>query len=320
MPDRLTSPCTTGAAHVSLDPRLDTHHLRTPALIKKLRKAVLPVAGLGTRFLPATKAMPKEMLPIVDKPLIQYAVEEARAAGIELFCLVTGRGKTAMVDHFDVAYELEATLRERGKTEALATLAQAGAEPGSIVTVRQQVPHGLGHAVWCARAFIGDEPFAVMLPDDLVLSRTSCLQQLAEAYGQTGGNVVAVAEVPREHTNRYGILKVGTDDGRLVEVTGLVEKPAPEHAPSNLSIIGRYVLMPEVIAELARMERGAGNEIQLTDGMARLIGRQPFHGLRFEGRRFDCGDKAGFLEAQIAFALQRPDLADKVRGFLKDYA
>jgi UTP--glucose-1-phosphate uridylyltransferase len=320
MPDRLTSPCTTGAAHASLDPRLDTHHLRTPALIKKLRKAVLPVAGLGTRFLPATKAMPKEMLPIVDKPLIQYAVEEARAAGIELFCLVTGRGKTAMVDHFDVAYELEATLRERGKTEALATLAQAAAEPGSIVTVRQQVPHGLGHAVWCARAFIGDEPFAVMLPDDLVLSRTSCLQQLAEAYGQTGGNVVAVAEVPREHTNRYGILKVGTDDGRLVEVTGLVEKPAPEHAPSNLSIIGRYVLMPEVIAELARMERGAGNEIQLTDGMARLIGRQPFHGLRFEGRRFDCGDKAGFLEAQIAFALQRPDLADKVRGFLKDYA
>ncbi len=289
-------------------------------MIKKLRKAVLPVAGLGTRFLPATKAMPKEMLPIVDKPLIQYAVEEARAAGIELFCLVTGRGKTAMVDHFDVAYELEATLRERGKTEALATLAQAGAEPGSIVTVRQQVPHGLGHAVWCARAFIGDEPFAVMLPDDLVLSRTSCLQQLAEAYGQTGGNVVAVAEVAPEHTNRYGILKVGTDDGRLVEVTGLVEKPAPADAPSNLSIIGRYVLMPEVIAELARMERGAGNEIQLTDGMARLIGRQPFHGLRFEGRRFDCGDKAGFLEAQIAFALQRPDLADKVRGFLKDYA
>ncbi len=289
-------------------------------MIKKLRKAVLPVAGLGTRFLPATKAMPKEMLPIVDKPLIQYAVEEARAAGIELFCLVTGRGKTAMVDHFDVAYELEATLRERGKTEALATLAQAGAEPGSIVTVRQQVPHGLGHAVWCARAFIGDEPFAVMLPDDLVLSRTSCLQQLAEAYGQTGGNVVAVAEVAREHTNRYGILKVGADDGRLVEVTGLVEKPAPEHAPSNLSVIGRYVLMPEVIAELARMERGAGNEIQLTDGMARLIGRQPFHGLRFEGRRFDCGDKAGFLEAQVAFALQRPDLADKVRGFLKDYA
>ncbi len=289
-------------------------------MIKKLRKAVLPVAGLGTRFLPATKAMPKEMLPIVDKPLIQYAVEEARAAGIELFCLVTGRGKTAMVDHFDVAYELEATLRERGKTEALAALAGAGAEPGSIVTVRQQVPHGLGHAVWCARAFIGDEPFAVMLPDDLVLSRTSCLQQLAEAYGQTGGNVVAVAEVAPEHTNRYGILKVGADDGRLVEVTGLVEKPAPADAPSNLSIIGRYVLMPEVITELARMERGAGNEVQLTDGMARLIGRQPFHGLRFEGRRFDCGDKAGFLEAQIAFALQRPDLADKVRGFLKDYA
>ena len=288
-------------------------------MTKPLRKAVLPVAGLGTRFLPATKAMAKEMLPVVDKPLIQYAIEEARAAGIEQFCMVTGRGKTALVEHFDVAFELEATLRERNKIDALEQLKATRVEPGSMVTVRQQVPLGLGHAIWCARAFIGDDPFAILLPDDLVLSETPCLAQLAQAYRETGGNVVAVTEVPREHTNRYGILDIGADDGRLVEVKGLVEKPAPEHAPSNLSIIGRYVLMPEVIGHLARMERGAGNEVQLTDGMARLIGTQPFHGLRYEGRRFDCGDKTGFLEAQIAFALKRPDLADAVRGFLRNY-
>lgn len=288
-------------------------------MTKPLRKAVLPVAGLGTRFLPATKAMAKEMLPVVDKPLIQYAIEEARAAGIEQFCMVTGRGKTALVEHFDVAFELEATLRERNKIDALEQLKATRVEPGSMVTVRQQVPLGLGHAIWCARAFIGDDPFAILLPDDLVLSETPCLAQLAQAYRETGGNVVAVTEVPREHTNRYGILDIGADDGRLVEVKGLVEKPAPEHAPSNLSIIGRYVLMPEVIGHLARMERGAGNEVQLTDGMARLIGNQPFHGLRYEGRRFDCGDKTGFLEAQIAFALKRPDLADAVRGFLRNY-
>jgi UTP--glucose-1-phosphate uridylyltransferase len=288
-------------------------------VIKQLRKAVLPVAGLGTRFLPATKATAKEMLPVVDKPLIQYAVEEARAAGIEQFCMVTGRGKTALVEHFDIAYELEATLRERDKTEALASLSGAQSEPGSITTVRQQVPLGLGHAIWCARAFIGDDPFAILLPDDLVLADRPCLAQLADAYYKTGGNIVAVSEVPREQTNRYGILKIGKDDGRLVEVLGLVEKPAPKDAPSNLSIIGRYILMPEVITYLALMERGAGNEVQLTDGMARLIGEQPFHGLRFEGRRFDCGDKIGFLEAQIAFALKRPDLRDAVNAFLKNY-
>jgi UTP--glucose-1-phosphate uridylyltransferase len=288
-------------------------------VIKKLRKAVLPVAGLGTRFLPATKATAKEMLPVVDKPLIQYAVEEARAAGIEQFCMVTGRGKTALVEHFDVAYELETTLRERGKTEAMAALEGTLHDPGAITTVRQQVPLGLGHAIWCARAFIGDDPFAILLPDDLVLADKPCLLQLAEAYYQTGGNIVAVTEVPREQTNRYGILDVGEDDGRLVEVLGLVEKPAPKDAPSNLSIIGRYVLMPEVITYLAEMERGAGNEVQLTDSMARLIGHQPFHGLRFEGRRFDCGDKVGFLEAQIAFALKRPDMADAVRAFLQTY-
>ena len=286
---------------------------------KPLRKAVLPVAGLGTRFLPATKAIAKEMLPVVDKPLIQYAVEEARAAGIEQFCMVTGRGKTALVEHFDIAFELEATLRERNRQDALASLKGTITEPGSMVTVRQQVPLGLGHAIWCARAFIGDDPFAILLPDDLVLAETACLRQLADAYRETGGNVVAVVEVPWEQTNRYGILQTGKDDGRLVEVTGLVEKPAPEHAPSNLSIIGRYILMPEVIGHLAKMERGAGNEVQLTDGMAKLIGTQPFHGLRYEGKRFDCGDKVGFLEAQIAFALKRPDLADAVRGFLTKY-
>ena len=287
--------------------------------MKKLRKAVLPVAGLGTRFLPATKAVAKEMLPVVDKPLIQYAVEEARAAGIDQFCLVTGRGKTALVEHFDIAFELEATLRARGKHDALALLEGTQVEPGSMVTVRQQVPLGLGHAIWCARAFIGDDPFAILLPDDLVLADTPCLAQLADAYRETGGNVVAVTEVPREQTNRYGILKIGRDDGRLVEVLGLVEKPKPEDAPSTLSVIGRYVMMPEVIAELARMDRGAGGEVQLTDGMARLIGRQPFHGLRYEGRRFDCGDKAGFLEAQIAFALKHPELAPAVRAFLRRY-
>ena len=287
--------------------------------MKKLRKAVLPVAGLGTRFLPATKAMAKEMLPVVDKPLIQYAIEEARAAGIEQFCLVSGRGKTALIDHFDVAYELEATLRERGKHDLIAMLDAMKVQPGSITTVRQQVPLGLGHAIWCARAFIGDDPFAILLPDDLVLSETPCLKQLADAYAETGGNVVAVTEVPPEQTNRYGILKVGADDGRRVEVTGLVEKPKPADAPSNLSIIGRYVLMPEVLGCLSQMERGAGNEVQLTDAMAKLIGHGPFHGLRYEGRRFDCGDKIGFLEAQIAFALKRPELADAVRAFIKQY-
>jgi UTP--glucose-1-phosphate uridylyltransferase len=198
-------------------------------------------------------------------------------------------------------------------------LAASASEPGSITTVRQQVPLGLGHAIWCARAFIGDDPFAILLPDDLVLAETPCLEQLARAYGETGGNVVAVTEVPPEHTNRYGILRIGLDDGRLVEVTGLVEKPAPENAPSNLSVIGRYILLPEVITHLARMERGAGNEVQLTDAMAKMIGHTPFHGLRYEGRRFDCGDKVGFLEAQIAFALKRPEMAQAVRDFLKTY-
>jgi len=293
------------------------------APLKPLRKAVLPVAGLGTRFLPATKAMAKEMLPVVDRPLIQYAIDEARAAGIEQFCMVTGRGKTALVEHFDIAFELEHTLRARGKLDILAELRANAMEPGAIVTVRQQEPLGLGHAIWAARAFIGEDPFAILLPDDLMLCDTPCMAQLATAYRETGGNVVAIEEVPRDRVNRYGVLDVAEDNlgpgGRLVSVKGLVEKPEPEVAPSNLTIIGRYVLMPEVIAELARMERGAGGEVQLTDGMARLIGRQPFHGLRYEGRRFDCGDKIGFLEAQIAFALKRPEMEAAVREFLSRY-
>jgi UTP--glucose-1-phosphate uridylyltransferase len=286
---------------------------------KPLKKAVLPVAGLGTRFLPATKALAKEMLPIVDKPLIQYAVEEARDAGIEQFCFITGRGKTAIVEHFDVAYELERTLRERGKEAILAEMHASAVEPGSITTVRQQVPMGLGHAIWCARTFIGDDPFAILLPDDLMQCEVSCTKQLADAYMETGGNVVAIEEVPMERVNKYGVLDVLEDKGKLVSVKGLVEKPPVEQAPSNLTIIGRYVLMPEVVHYLAAMEKGAGGEVQLTDGMAKLIGKQPFHGLRYEGRRFDCGDKAGFLEAQIAFALKRPDLAEAVRSFLPKY-
>ncbi|ACI49921.1 UTP-glucose-1-phosphate uridylyltransferase [Gluconacetobacter diazotrophicus PA1 5] len=288
-------------------------------MIKPLRKAVLPVAGLGTRFLPATKAMPKEMLPVVDRPLIQYAIDEARAAGIEEFCLITGRGKDSLIDYFDVAFELETTLRERNKLDALEALGPTSIEAGALSAVRQQEPLGLGHAIWCARSFIGDDPFAILLPDDVVKSDVPCLKQLVDVYNQTGGNVLAVTEVPREHTNRYGILKTGEDDGRLVEVKGLVEKPKPEDAPSNLSIIGRYILTADVMPHLSKLERGAGGEVQLTDAMAKVIGHAPFHGLRYEGRRFDCGNKVGYLEAQIAFSIDRPDLGDAVRAFLKNY-
>ena len=288
-------------------------------MTRRVRKAVLPVAGLGTRFLPATKAIPKEMLPIVDKPLIQYAIEEGLAAGIEQFVLVTGRGKTAMEDHFDMAYELNATLRQRDKKKELEIAGAMVLPPGSIISVRQQEPLGLGHAVWCARHIVGDEPFAVMLPDDLVMSKQPCVGQLVQAYEKTGGNVVAVMDVPREHTNRYGILDVSSDDGSLAEVKGLVEKPAPEKAPSTLSIIGRYVLLPEIFDLLQNQDKGAGGEIQLTDGMAAMLGKKPFHGLRFEGKRFDCGDKTGFLEATIAFALERPDLGPALRRIMDDY-
>jgi UTP--glucose-1-phosphate uridylyltransferase len=285
---------------------------------QRVRKAVFPVGGLGTRFLPATKSMPKEMLPVVDKPLIQYAVEEARAAGVEQFILVTSRAKTAMEDHFDYPYELAATLKERGKTAQLEELKSWLPGWGRVVYTRQQEPLGLGHAVLCAKDLVGDEPFAVLLPDDIILGRTPCLKQMVDVFDETQGNVVAVMDVPREHTKRYGILDIEKDEGRLVAVRGLVEKPEPAAAPSTLSIIGRYILQPEIFGHLQRTERGAGGEIQLTDGMVRLLGgKKPFHGLRFEGTRFDCGDKLGWLEANIAFALARPDMAGGVRAMLK---
>jgi UTP--glucose-1-phosphate uridylyltransferase len=260
------------------------------------------------------------MLPIVDKPLIQYAVEEAQAAGIEDFIFVTGRGKHAIEDHFDYSVELETMLEERGKDDILASIRSWMPKPGRISYMRQMQPLGLGHAVWCARNLIGDEPFAVLLADDLVQAETPCLKQMVDVHTETGGSVVAVMDVPREHTNRYGILDVASDDGRLAEIRGLVEKPKPENAPSTLSIIGRYILRPEVFDYLDRQEKGAGGEIQLTDAMASILGKAPFHGLRFEGRRFDCGDKAGFLDASIAFALARDDLAPAMRGILKSYA
>lgn len=280
------------------------------------RIAVLPVGGLGTRFLPATKAVPKELLPVVDKPLVEYAVEEALAAGIETVVLVTGRGKSAIEDHFDRAVELEAVLEGRGKAAELARIEAAVPEPGRLLVTRQQRPLGLGHAVWCARALVGDEPFAVVLPDDLVQADTPCLKQMVEAHREVGGNMVAVAEVPRAQTDRYGILEVGEDDGRLAEIAGLVEKPRPEEAPSTLGVIGRYILLPDVFDALARTGQGAGGEIQLTDAMAGLIGRAPFHGFRFAGRRYDCGDRIGFLEANVAYALARADLEADVRAML----
>ncbi len=287
---------------------------------QRIRKAIFPVGGLGTRFLPATKAMPKEMLPVVDKPLIQYAVEEAQAAGIEDFIFVTGRGKTAIEDHFDHSYELQSVLAERGKLAEIEALRRWLPRPGRVAYTRQQEPLGLGHAVWCARSLVGDEPFAVLLADDLVLAEVPCLKQMIDAHAEVGGNMVAVMEVPRAHTNRYGVLDIAADHGRLVEAKGLVEKPSPERAPSTLSIIGRYILGPEVMEQLERGEHGAGGEIQLTDALARTIGEHPFHGLRFEGTRFDCGDKIGFFEANIAFAIQREDLGPAVREVLQRYA
>lgn len=287
--------------------------------MKRVRKAIFPVGGLGTRFLPATKAMPKEMLPVVDKPLIQYAVEEASAAGIDDFIFVTGRGKSAIEDHFDFSHELHQTLVERNKTKELESIANLLPVPGQVVYLRQQEPLGLGHAVWCARRLAEDEPVAVLLADDLIKAETPCLKQMVEVYERTGGNVVAVMDVPREQTSRYGVLKPGRDDGRLVEVKGLVEKPKPAAAPSTACVIGRYILQPEIFGELDLQETGAGNEVQLTDAMARLIGRQPFHGLRFEGRRFDCGDKAGFIEANIAYALAHPDIGAQAEDILRRF-
>jgi UTP--glucose-1-phosphate uridylyltransferase len=274
---------------------------------------------LGTRMLPATKALPKEMLPVVDRPLIQYAFEEARAAGIEQFIFVTGRGKSVLEDHFDRAHELEDVLLRKGRTAELAAVSGWLPPPGAISYVRQPDALGLGHAVWCARHLVGDEPFAVLLVDDLIFGTPSCLRQMVDAFAETGGNLVAVEEVPQDQTHRYGVMDPVRDDGRLVEVRGLVEKPDPAEAPSRLAVIGRYVLLPEVFEHLSLQEKGAGGEIQLTDAMARMIGRAPFHGLRFVGRRFDCGAKLGYLEAMVACGLEREDLRAGVREMLRRY-
>jgi UTP--glucose-1-phosphate uridylyltransferase len=285
---------------------------------QKVRKAVFPVAGLGTRFLPLTKSLPKEMLPLVDRPLVQNAIEEAREAGIEDFIFVTSRGKGVLEDHFDISPELNATLEARGKTAELEILRQTQIESGHLFSTRQHKPLGLGHAVWCAKQIVGREPFAILLPDDVVLAKRGCLAQMIDVYNEVGGNVVAVVDVPRDQTSRYGILDVSSDDGRIAAIKGLVEKPKPEVAPSTLSIIGRYVLQPEVFDHLDQKMVGAGGEIQLTDAMAKLIGGAPFHGFRFDGKRYDCGDKVGFLEANIAFALARPDIGEQVRTAIEE--
>ena len=282
--------------------------------MKPVRKAVFPVGGLGTRFLPATKAIPKEMLPVVDKPLIQYAVEEAREAGIEEMIFVTGRGKSAIEDHFDIAHELETTMADRGKS--LDAIDGTRFRPGDVAYVRQQEPIGLGHAIWCARYIVNDEPFAIFLPDELMLGEPGCMKQMVDAYHEVGGNIVCGFEVPEDQTHNYGVIDPGEEQGALVEVKGLVEKPPQGSAPSNLMIPGRYILQPEVMRVLENQERGAGNEIQLTDAMAQMIGDQPFHAYRFGGRRFDCGSKSGFINANIALALDHDDIAEDVRTFI----
>jgi UTP--glucose-1-phosphate uridylyltransferase len=284
----------------------------------RVRKAVFPVAGLGTRFLPATKAIPKEMLTVVDRPVIQYVVDEARDAGIEHFIFVTGRNKSAIEDHFDRQYELEAALAERGKTADLDALNQALPAAGSTSFTRQQEPLGLGHAVWCARELVGDEPFALLLPDVLVQTQgKTCLAQMLEAYTERGGNLLAVEPVPDDQVKNYGVVSIGEGDGRIFPVSGMVEKPKPGTQPSNLTILGRYILQPEIFGILAAQEKGAGGEIQLTDAMLTLLKQQPFYALRYEGRAFDCGSKLGFLAANIAYALARPDLRDAVTAELK---
>jgi UTP--glucose-1-phosphate uridylyltransferase len=282
---------------------------------KPIRKAVFPVAGLGTRFLPATKAIPKEMLPVIDRPLIQYAVDEAREAGIEQMIFITGRGKTALIDHFDMAFELETTLKDRDKD--MEVLAPTRLQPGNLVTVRQQVPLGLGHAIWCARAIVGDEPFAIFLPDELMIGQPGCMKQMVDAYEAVGGNLISVLEVPEEQVSSYGVIAPGKQDGALTEVLGLVEKPSRAEAPSNLIISGRYILQPEVMRVLEGQKAGASGEIQLTDAMARMIASQPFHAVTFAGQRFDCGSKAGMVEATLALALQREDMADEVRAMAR---
>ena len=287
--------------------------------IKKVTKAIFPVAGMGTRFLPATKSIPKEILTLVDRPLIQYAIDEARAAGIKEFIFVTSRGKSALEDYFDHSPELEATLRRAGKDALLEILRETNMDSGAIAYVRQNRPLGLGHAVWCARRLIGDEPFAVLLPDDVIAAEKPCLQQMVEAYAQTGGNIVAAMEVPVAKTSSYGVLDVAEDMGSVVAVKGMVEKPKAGEAPSNLAVIGRYILSPKVMSNLDKVKPGAGGEIQLTDAIAKEA-KTPgtVFGYRFRGQRYDCGTKAGFLQATVAFALARPDLRDEFSAYLND--
>jgi len=285
---------------------------------RPVRKAVFPVAGMGTRFLPATKAIPKEMLPVVDKPVIQYAVEEAREAGIEQFVFITGRGKHVIADHFDHAYELESLLEAREKTTELNSLLEMLPKTGSVGMIRQQQPLGLGHAVWCARHFVGNEPFAVLLPDDLMVGKPGALSQMIASYKQVGGGIIVAAEEkPSHEVKRYGVVNPGAVRGNATEVKGVVEKPASGTEPSNLCIIGRYILQPEIFGILDRQERGAGNEIQLTDAMAQMIGKAPFHAVKTDCARYDCGDKVGFLHANLAVGLSRPDIAPQLKAILK---
>jgi UTP--glucose-1-phosphate uridylyltransferase len=282
-------------------------------MVAHVRKAVLPVAGLGTRFLPATKAMPKEMLTVVDRPLIQHVIDEARAAGIEHFVFVTGRNKGAIEDYFDRAYELEATLQDKGKTEILEILNRTRATPGSMSFVRQQAPLGLGHAIWCARDIIGDEPFAILLPDVLVRAEPSCLAQMVAAYEDTGGNIIAVEQVAPEDVNKYGVIDPIERQGNRIRMRGMVEKPPLDKAPSNLAITGRYILQGSIFKYLEDQAAGAGGEIQLTDAMARLMQHQDFHAVEYEGTSYDCGDKLGYLRATLAFALNDPELGTAAR-------
>ena len=280
-----------------------------------IRKAVFPVAGLGTRFLPATKAIPKEMLPVVDRPLIQYAVDEAREAGIEQMIFVTGRGKSAIEDHFDIAYELERTMTDRGKDISVLEPTRLG--PGNCAYVRQQEPMGLGHAIWCARDIVGDEPFAIFLPDEFMHGSPGCMAQMVEAYHKVGGNLLSVLEVPHEQVSSYGVITPGAAEGKLTEVKGLVEKPKIEEAPSNLIISGRYILQPEVMRVLERQEKGAGGEIQLTDAIANLMAKERVYAYEYSGKRYDCGSKDGFLQATVELALQHPQMGAEFRRYLK---
>ncbi|MFY9320789.1 UTP--glucose-1-phosphate uridylyltransferase GalU [Lentibacter algarum] len=285
---------------------------------KKITKAIFPVAGLGTRFLPATKSVPKEIMTLVDRPLIQYAIDEARAAGIKEFIFVTSRGKGALEDYFDEAPQLEQTLRKKGKDELLEILQSTNMESGAIAYIRQHKALGLGHAVWCARRLISNEPFAVILPDDVIAAEKPCLQQMVEAYEESPGCMVAAMEVPQSQTSAYGILDVAEDMGARVSVKGMVEKPDVDKAPSNLAVIGRYILTPDVLRNLNKKKSGAGGEIQLTDGIADEIQEgRPVYGYRFQGQRFDCGSKSGFLQATVSFGLDRPELRDDLMGYLQ---